>query len=463
MFGRFIKNVDAFRSLPTELTEATLSGGWLSIAAYVLMAILFVCELHAFLTPKTTTTITMDIHQADMMEIHFDITMHKLPCTAADVIVWDTFRESPLPITSKSVTKRNIDFVGNEVGVHEEADHIADYLVKHEEEHPEFDKDWEVSSPAFAKFHFDDVIKYHDFTFLNFYAEWCVHCRQFAPTWNDTERTTDKMQFKDGDGNVVIAKLLKINCVEFPTVCRDQGIRWYPSLRLYKRDMSFTPFKGDRKKPVLIDYLQNAIRNSHHILNKDHRVHEEGCRLEGAIRTLRVPGEFHIQAMEKTVDLEPSMTNVTHTVHSLIFLDDGQSFIDFLQTHESQIPAEVLRNAQPFAGKTFTAFDHHDAPQHFVQVVSTVFELKGADKVTIYQTSSQSQIKKEYANAVPQAKFTYQLSPMSVLVHNEHVPLYEFLTQIFAIIGGTYTVISLLHGFVGTVTKRYKTNIGKLG
>jgi len=428
------------------------------------MAVLFICELHEFLTPKTTTTITIDIHQADLMEIHFDITMHKLPCSAADVIVWDSFRESPLPITSKSVTKKNIDFVGNELGFHEEQDHIADYLVHHDEEHPEYNKDWDVSSKIFGTVNFDDVVKYHDFTFVNFYAEWCVHCRQFAPTWNKTEVQADAMRLEDGDGNKVDAKLLRINCVEFPTVCREQGIRFYPSIRLYKRDNSFTPYKGDRKQEPIIAYLVDAIINSHHIVNKDHRVHEEGCRLEGAIRTLRVPGEFHIQAMEKSVDLEPAMTNVSHTVHSLIFLDDGQSFIEFLGTHEHVIPGDVLKNAQPFSGRTFIAENIHEAPQHYIQVVSTVFDLKGVEnKVTIYQTSSQSQIKKEYPNAVPQAKFTYTLSPMSVIVHHEQVPLYEFLTQVFAIVGGTYTFISLIHSFVGSVTKKYKTNIGKLG
>jgi len=463
MFGRFIKNVDAFRSLPTELTEATMSGGWMSLLAYLTMAILFVCELHAFLTPKTTTTITMDVHQADLMEIHFDITMHKLPCSAADVIVWDTFRESPLPITSKSVTKKNIDFVGNEIGLHEEKDHLADFLVQHDVEHPEYDKDWDASSEIFSKFSFDNVVNYHDFTMVNFYAEWCVHCRQFAPQWNKTEIQADGMKIKDGDDNVVVTKLLRINCVEFPTVCKDQGIRWYPSIRLYKRDSSFTPFKGDRKQEVIIDYLVSAIANSHHIVNKDHKVHEEGCRLEGAIRTLRVPGEFHIQAMEKSVDLEPSMTNVSHTVHSLIFLDDGQSFIEFLGKHEHLVPNQVLTNAQPFSGKTFIAQKAHEAPQHYIQVVSTVFDLKGTEGVTIYQTSSQSQIKTEFPNAVPQAKFTYTLSPMSVIVHHEQVPLYEFLTQVFAIVGGTYTFISLIHSFVGSVTKKYKTNIGKLG
>lgn len=465
MFGKFIKGMDAFRHLPTELTEASMSGGWMTIFAYCVMAILFICELGAYMTPKTSTNIVMDIHQRDMMEIHFDITMHKLPCSAADVIVWDTFRENPLPIHSKSVTKRKIDWLGEEQGIHydDPTNDNAQYLVQHTEEHPEYDQDWDKSSDMFKKLMFSDVVKYHDFTMINFYAEWCIHCRQFAPTWNETEMEADRGVYKDGDGNRVILKLLRINCVEFPNICRDQGVRWYPSIRMYKRDLSFVDYKGERAKAPILEYISDTIRNSHHITNKDSSSTQEGCRLEGAVRTLRVPGEFHIQAMDKSVDLEPAMTNVTHTVNSLIFLDDGESFLEFLKTNEHRVPRDVLKNAQPFMGKTFTAEEIHDAPQHYINVVSTVFDLGGHEMVTIYQTTGQSQIKKEFVTAVPQAKFTYTLSPMSVIVTEDSIPTYEFVTQIFAIIGGTYTVISLIHGFAEGVTKKYKTNIGKLG
>jgi len=461
---KFIRKMDGFRSLPAELTEASLSGGWMSIMAYCIMAFLFASELMAFLSPKTVTSISMDVHQHDLLEIHFDITMHKLPCSAADVQIWDTFREQPLQVESKSLTKTKIDFGGNEMGVHEDDPH---YLVEHKEEHPEFDLDWDKTSEQFKNMHFNDIIKYHDFTFINFYADWCIHCRNFAPHWKKIENETDAKnagdKYKDGDGNAVIAKMLRINCVEFPSICREQGIRWYPSMRLYKVDKSFVPFKGERQEDVVRTFLLDAIKNSHHIVNKDHKVHEEGCRLEGAIRTLRVPGEFHIQAKDKKVELEPAMTNVTHTVNSLIFLDDGEKFVGFLKKFEHLVPTDVLINAQPFSGQTFVAEKVHDAPQHYISVVSTIFDFDGYDPLTIYQTSSQSHIKKEFAQSVPQAKFSYSLSPMSVKLTNESMPIYVLLTQIFAIIGGTYTVISLLNGFVGTVALRYKTNIGKLG
>jgi len=325
------------------------------------------------------------------------------------------------------------------------------------------DMDWDHTSEQFKKLRFEDVIRYHDFTMINFYAEWCVHCRQFAPTWNETEVEADKTVYKDGDNNKVIAKLLRINCVDFPQICRTQGIRWYPTIRLYKRDMSFTPYSGERKKQPVLDYLKVAISNSHHIVNKDHRVHERGCRIEGAIRTLRVPGEFHIQAMDKNVDLEPAMTNVTHSVNSLIFLDNGEEFIGFLEKFEHLVPPQVLSASQPFVGQTFTAQEIHDAPQHYIQVVSTVFNFPGANDLTIYQTSSQSHVKKEFPNSVPQAKFHYSMSPMSVMVSQERVPLYEFITQLMAIVGGTYTFISLTHGFVDVASRSFKANAGKLG
>lgn len=43
---------------------------------------------------------------------------------------------------------------------------------------------------------------------------------------------------------------------------------------------------------------------------------------------------------------------------------------------------------------------------------------------------------------VPEARFAYNLSPMSVLVKTEKRPWYDFLTKVLAIIGGTFSVVS---------------------
>merc|ERR1719483_353443 len=82
------------------------------------------------------------------------------------------------------------------MGVHED-DNSADILVQHTDEHPELDMDWDHTSEAFKKMRFEDVIRYHDFTYVNFYADWCVHCRQFAPLWNASEQLADN---KASDG-----------------------------------------------------------------------------------------------------------------------------------------------------------------------------------------------------------------------------------------------------------------------
>ena len=53
---------------------------------------------------------------------------------------------------------------------------------------------------------------------------------------------------------------------------------------------------------------------------------------------------------------------------------------------------------------------------------------------------------------VPEARFAYNISPMSVLVRSEKRPFYDFMTKVLAIVGGTFSVVSL----VGPVS-RYKS------
>ena len=59
----------------------------------------------------------------------------------------------------------------------------------------------------------------------------------------------------------------------------------------------------------------------------------------------------------------------------------------------------------------------------------------------MYQLTTQSHIKPEDRHSVPQAKFSYNISPMTVVIDYERKQIYQFLTSLCAIMGGAYTCI----------------------
>ena len=57
---------DAFRKIPTELTNPTMHGAYLTILAYTIMALLFFMEFHAYLSTNATKTVELDSHYAQV-------------------------------------------------------------------------------------------------------------------------------------------------------------------------------------------------------------------------------------------------------------------------------------------------------------------------------------------------------------------------------------------------------------
>jgi len=78
------------------------------------------------------------------------------------------------------------------------------------------------------------------------------------------------------------------------------------------------------------------------------------------------------------------------------------------------------------------------------------------DKVTTYQFLEQSQIVHYNVDDVPEARFSYDLSPMSVIVEREGRKWYDYLTSLFAIIGGTFTTLGLIDSMFYRVFKTKK-------
>mmetsp|Transcript_117964 Transcript_117964/g.333650 ORF Transcript_117964/g.333650 Transcript_117964/m.333650 type:complete len:469 (-) Transcript_117964:153-1559(-) len=459
-----LKNLDQFRIVSRDLTRNTFTGGVFTAMAYASLGLLLVAELSAFFKTSYGTNVLMDENRDETMQINFDILVHDLPCKYLKLHVVDKFGEEKMQ-AQEAFKYISVDHTGQEKGtaytkeeiaVLEQVDATHDVST---EEVKDLEADWSSSDDHFNHHDFNKAVTFHDFTMVNFYAEWCVHCRQFYPMWLELKKEIgDTMQFADRDGKMTTVKLLKINCVDFGAACKEARIQAFPTLRLYKRDGSFDVYSNKRTPENIKSFLTASIGNSHLIVARHHSMFSEGCSVKGTISVNRVPGHFHMQAEAfGDVNLNPALTNVSHFVKHLSFGES--STVQWAE--KNNIPKDIISRVRPLDGKNFIAEKFHEAPQHYLKVVTT--HIEGRSKVFYQMTHTDTirKLKKDLAGKVPQARFSYDFSPMSVVVKQNQKRWYEFITSLFAILGGTFTIMELCSGAVDSVGTAVKDAMGK--
>lgn len=456
---------DAFATVPKDLAEATVAGAATTVVAVVICLTLIIFETSAFLTAKPVTQILVDSNQDSLLRINFDVTMLDLSCDYVTVGVWDAFGTDRMNI-SHNVQKQRIDHKGARKGTPYTEDEIVELEFSGqsftEEERAELDSDWSSTGDKFKHSDFEAVLDAHDFTIVNFYADWCGHCMQFKPAWIQFEDKVNKkeMEILDADGVNANVRAIKINCVDFAETCQDQRITGFPTVRLYKRSAGgqgknrpWQEYQGARVVDDIAVFLQQEVKSRHlHMGAAYHNLFQEGCRMSGHLEVARVPGTVHFQAMnskDKTLNL--AFTNVSHTVHHFSFGEAPRRMIYAL-------PGQYKRHVNPLDGRTFTVGKFHQAPNHFIKVVHTRFE----SGLRSYQQTHQWSVRMLQRKTVPQAKFSYDLSPVEVLVTKGDRRWYDFVTQLFAITGGAFTVLSMTLGAGQAAHSHVKAAIGKL-
>merc|ERR1719313_1613949 len=263
----------------------------------------------------------------------------------------------------------------------------------------------------------------------------------------------------DADNVKANMRVLKINCVDFEETCQQQRIMSFPTVRLYRRgvskDREWQEFEGPRELNALTEFAKREVRQRHlHTGAQFHEFFTEGCRISGHIEVVRVPGTLHFQAMHtKDRTLNLAFTNVSHYVHHFSFGEAPRRSIWAL-------PQEYKRHVNPLDGRSFTVDKFHQAPHHFIKVVHTRFESAG---LRSYQQTHQWSVRTVSRQTVPQAKFSYDLSPVEVLVSKGERRWYDFITSLLAIIGGAFTVMSMTSGMVNLAHTKLKASINKLG
>ena len=80
-----------------------------------------------------------------------------------------------------------------------------------------------------------------------------------------------------------------------------------------------------------------------------------------------------------------------------------------------------------------------------------------------YQYLYQSHLSHYELNEVPEARFSYDVSPIALTYRVEKRAFYSYVTSIVAIVGGTFTVLGLVERFTRFVNKEGKKFLGTGG
>jgi hypothetical protein len=209
------------------------------------------------------------------------------------------------------------------------------------------------------------------------------------------------------------------------------------------------------------DYARALSASRHHIKHSWHDEDHPGCQISGFLLVDRAPGNFHIQAQSKGHDLAAHMTNVSHIINHLSF---GKPFSKyFLKDGLKNTPPGFLETTKPFDGNVYITQNEHEAHHHYLKVITTEFEPeKGAqnskynkkEPSRAYQILQSSQLSLYRSDIVPEAKFTYDLSPIAVSYNKKYRHWYDYFTSLMAIIGGTFTVVGMLESGIHSVSSK---------
>jgi hypothetical protein len=107
------------------------------------------------------------------------------------------------------------------------------------------------------------------------------------------------------------------------------------------------------------------------------------------------------------------------------------------------VPKEVKAKISPLDGNVYVTMNLHESYHHYLKVITTKAPglQVGRRDLKAYQIIPSSQLSYYRNDQVPEAKFVYDLSPISVAYRHSSRRWYAYCTSIFALVGGMFTVV----------------------
>ncbi|GMM34913.1 protein disulfide isomerase [Saccharomycopsis crataegensis] len=92
---------------------------------------------------------------------------------------------------------------------------------------------------------FESFLEENPLVLVEFFAPWCGHCKALGPEYVEAAS-----QLKDKN-----IPLVQIDCTEEEELCQGQGIRGYPTIKIFRGADDAKPYEGARKADAISSYM----------------------------------------------------------------------------------------------------------------------------------------------------------------------------------------------------------------
>lgn len=467
-----LKSVDFFRKLPSDLTEATLTGGSLSILSTFVMVMLLMMEFSSFLTVKTDTQLVLDKSPpGELLRITFNISFTEMTCEHLTLDVSDQLGSKKINL-SKTVRKTPISASGARAvsATRDEALPMPLYDDHNATEIADVDVSVALTAAQFAS-----AIESYPLVVINFYAPWCPWCQRLAPTWETVMRQVHE-KYPESDGRIRIGK---VDCVAEMDLCRNQKISGFPTIRVYRQGSDkvvvngmneHESYHGDRTVDALTAFVDTLVptagKPGARLPNTRRMTLGEGCQMSGFVLVKKVPGTMHFHMKQDGTSFDHSDIDVSHSVHQFMYGNrpSPKRLRTLARLHPGGLEADWADKLQ---GRVYRSVKPEETHEHYMQLVLTTVQPVRGGRLSAYDAYEYTVHSHSYVSdyaGTPAAKFTYQTSAMQVVVLELSRQWYHFLTTTCAIIGGVFTVCGILDGVSYSAYRvMKKVDLGKQG
>lgn len=405
--ARALRSLDANPKVHSDYVGKSVSGGIITIAAAVVMLLLFGAEYLTYLAVHKQTELVVDSQIDEKLTIHFNLTMRSMACAVVEVVALDISGEKQLDIHDSSVHKTRL--------------HADGSPIDHDESTPHLDRIEErVNEDAHA--HVAD------------------HHEKHGPADKGSEQTeaTTKAPYC---GSCYGAGALPTSCCN---TCEE--------VRSAYREKGWA--LGD---PARVE--QCARENSYSDIAAQSG---EGCRLEGHVAVNKVAGNFHLAPGRSFMsgsrlihDLTPFRDLTFNTSHYVTHLAFGDAFPGQEFPADGEDTGELGMNTmfQYFLKVVPTTYKPLSRTMHRVQNYDADGSALQTNQFSL-STATRFVDVKHGASGLPGVFFFYDFTPIRItFTESRRVSFLAFLTSTCAIVGGVFTLSGVAEGLAFRATR----------